>query len=227
VLLISISMAVFLSGCVYNPDIDPANFVSIIDNPYYPLIPGTTFFYQNATGFDFERNEVYVTNETKTILGVVTTIVLDRVWNETGDLVEETYDWYAQDKDGNVWYFGEDTKEYKNGVVVSTKGYWEAGKNGSKPGIIMKADLEIGDSWWEKYALGIAIDRAKVLSLNESATVPYGSFENCLKTQDWTPLEPRFYENKYFYPGVGEILEVVVKGGSGRIELINITYNPV
>jgi len=125
----------------YNPIIDSADFVTEIDNLYFPLKPGTTFIYRGETEEGVQRNEVVVTNQTKTILGVLTTVVWDRVWDEDDELVEETYDWYAQDKDGNVWYFGEDSKEYESGVVVSTAGSWEAGVDGAKPGIIMEAVL--------------------------------------------------------------------------------------
>ena len=222
-LLLPITLAVFMSGCIYNPKIDPANFVSVIDNPYYPLIPGTTYFYNGSVDNKTETNTIIVTHQHKMILDVNTTVIWDRVWNATGDLVEETYDWYAQDKNGDVWYFGEDSKEYDHGIVVSTKGSWEAGKHGAKPGIVMKAHPKIGESWWQEYALGAAMDTIKMLSLNESVTVPYGVCNNCIKTADWTPLEPRVLENKYYYPGVGIVLSVMVKGGVERLELVNVT----
>jgi len=186
--------------------------VAKIDNRYFPLMPGTAFIYQGGTKGGIERNEVYVTHQTKQILGVICTEVRDRV-SVDGKLVEETLDWYAQDKDGNVWCFGEEAKEYENGVVVSTEGSWEAGIDGAKPGIIMEANPQIGGSYRQEYYKGKAEDMATVLSLNESVSVPYGSFKNCLKTKDFTPLEPGIIENKYYSAGVGVVLTIMVEGG--------------
>ncbi|MEK7399723.1 MAG: hypothetical protein AAB116_22510, partial [Candidatus Poribacteria bacterium] len=139
----------------YNPTVDPTNFVTKIDNKYFPLVPGTTFIYQGKTEDGTERNEVYVSQKTKTILGVTCIVIEDRVW-VNDDLVESTLDWYAQDKVGDVWYFGEDSKEYDKGAVVSTKGSWEAGVNGAKPGIIMQANPQIGKSYRQEYYKGEA-----------------------------------------------------------------------
>jgi hypothetical protein len=207
----------------YNPVIDPANFVSTIDNPFYPLTPGTIFFYESATQEGKEINKVHVTHATKEILGVTCVVVEDTVWLE-GNIIEAALDWYAQDKDGNVWYFGEDSKAFENGVVVSTEGSWEAGVDGAKPGYIMKAAPKIGESYRQEYYEEEAEDMAEVLSLTDSASVPYGSYQNCLKTREWTPLERNFEENKYYAAGVGCVLEVVTKGGSERVELIDIKH---
>jgi hypothetical protein len=205
----------------YNPVIKPENFVARIDNNYSPMKPGTKYIYRGATEDGIERNEVSITHQTKTILGVVCTIVEDKVWlNE--QLVESTLDWYAQDKDGNVWYFGEDSKEYKNGNVVSTEGSWEAGVDGAKPGIIMKANPQVGDSYRQEYLFNEAEDMAEVLGLNESANVPYGTFTNCLKTKDWSPLETDVIENKYYLPGIGFVMSKTVKGDMDTVELVDI-----
>jgi hypothetical protein len=184
----------------YAPHIDPADFTTTIDNEYLPMKPGTTFVYQGGA----ERNEMRVTHDTKKVMGVECVVVDDRAW-ENGQLIEKTYDWFAQDKEGNVWYFGENTKEYKNGEVVSTKGSWEAGVDGAKPGIIMQADPKVGQSYRQEYYPGEAEDMAKVQSLNDSVTVPYGSFDHVLVTKEWTPLEPSYHEHKYYAPGVGQV----------------------
>ena len=118
----------------YAPHIDPAEFTTKVDNKYFPLKPGTTFFYEGG----LQRDEMTVTHHTKKVMGVECVVVNDKGW-EAGKLIEGTYDWFAQDKEGNVWYFGEDTKEYKNGKVTTTKGSWEAGVDGAKPGIIMQS----------------------------------------------------------------------------------------
>ena len=126
-----------------------------------------------------------VTHSTKQIMGAKCVVVDDRVWAH-GKLTEKTYDYYAQDKKGNVWYFGEDSKEYKNGKV-STAVSWEAGKNGAKPGIIMPTDPKLGQTYRQEYQKGVAEDMAKVLELNSSAKVPYGSFEHALVSKEWSP----------------------------------------
>ena len=144
----------------------------------------------------------------------------DRVWLDE-DLTEATFDWYAQDNEGNVWYMGEDSKEYENGEVVSTEGSWEAGVDGAKPGIIMKADPQVGDSYRQEFYPGHAEDAAKVVSLNETVTVPFGTFTNCLQTRDVNLLDPTENEDKYYCTSVGGVtLEVAIDSGE-RTELID------
>jgi len=208
-------------GVPYAPVINPDDFVDQIDNPYLPLVPGTTYIYEGVSEDGAERNEVQVTNDTKVIMNVTCIVVWDRVWLE-GDLIEETFDWYAQDKDGNVWYFGEDSKEISNGVVVSTEGSWEAGVDGAQPGIVMLGTPAVGDEYRQEYYKGEAEDMAEVLSLTESVTVPHGSFDDCLVTKDWTPLEKGVAENKYYAQGVGLVKELAVEGGTGYMELVDV-----
>jgi hypothetical protein len=206
----------------YSPDIDPANFVDKVDNKYFPLEPGTTFVYEGKDEEGFERTEVSVTNDTKKIMGVECTVLRDRVWID-GELVEDTFDWHAQDKEGNVWYFGENSREIENGKVVSTEGSWEAGVDGAKPGILIQGDPKVGETYRQEYYPGAAEDKGKVLSLDESATVPYGSFDHLQMTKDWNPLEPAAgVAHKYYAPGIGKLQEVYVKGPSERVELIDI-----
>jgi len=165
-------------------DIDSANFVSQVDHEFFPLLPGTTFVYQGMADGIPIRDEVYVTHDTKEILGITCTVVRDRAF-EGGVLVEETFDWYAQDVDGNVWYFGEDSKELDpDGNVISTAGSWQAGVNGAEPGIIMEAHPKVGDRYQQENAPGVAEDMAQVRSLDESACVAYGCFDGLLKTKE-------------------------------------------
>jgi hypothetical protein len=201
------------------PKFDPCNFGNeIIDNPYFTLTPGTTFTYQTETEDGTEKDMVIVTNETKEILGITTTVVWDRVWLDE-ELTEETFDWHAQDKQGTVWYMGEDSKEYENGEVVSTEGSWEAGVDGAQPGIIMEADPQVGDSYRQEYYPGHAEDAAKVVSLGEEVTVPFGTFTNCLQTRDVSLLEPNQDEDKYYCKDAGGVaLEVAIDSGE-RTEL--------
>ena len=188
------------SQTAYAPHIDPAKFTTTIDNEYFPLKPGTTFVYEGGA----QHGEMTVTSDTKRVMGVECVVVDHKEW-ENGKLIERTYDWFAQDNKGTVWYFGENTKEYENGKVVSTKGSWEAGVDGAKPGIIMPADPKVGESYRQEYYPGEAMDMARVLSLNESVTVPYGSFDHVLETKEWTPLQPGFSEKKYYVRGVGPL----------------------
>jgi len=134
---------------------------------------------------------------------------------------------YAQDRDGNVWYFGEDTKEFESDGTVSTAGSWQGGVDGAQPGILMLAQPQVGDTYRQEYYAGEAEDMAEVLSLAESITVPYGSFEDVLSTRDWTPLEPSIAENKYYAPGVGLVREEIVQGGSGIVELISVAVEMI
>ncbi len=201
---------------------DPSQFVAQIDNPYLPLVPGTTFTYRETADGHVQQDVVEVTHDTKEILGVTATVVLDTTTTQGGNPVEKTFDWYAQDRDGNVWYFGEDTKEYKHGHVVSTKGSWEAGVHGAKPGIIMEANPQAGDAYRQECASNVAQDTARVRQVGASVTVPFGSFDNVLVTKEWTPLERGVIENKYHAPCVGEVRAVLVKGGHEESVLVDV-----
>lgn len=206
----------------YNPAISPSNFVGAIDNRYFSLAKGDRFVYEAETEDGTERIEVYVTNETKTVMGVPVTVVWDRVWLN-GDLIEDTRDWYAQDKEGNVWYFGEDTRELALGQVLTTEGSFEAGVDGAKPGVAMPANPKPGQTYRQEYYLGHAEDMVEVLALGESVSTPSGNFTGCLKTRDWTPLEPGVEENKYYCPQVGfAVLEVGLEDGE-RAELVEFS----
>jgi len=214
----------FPAGAMTSRQIDPGNFVSKIDNPYFPLRPGTTFTYRGETEGVPTRNVTIVTNDTKVILGVTTTVVHDQVY-ENGVLAEDTFDWYAQDKAGNVWYFGEDTKELdENGNVISTEGTWEAGVNGAEPGIVMEANPKKGDKYQQEFAADVAEDMAQVVGFVDSFCVSYGCFNNVLVTKEWTPLERGVVENKYYAKGVGFIYGVMVKGGDEQIELVRVRH---
>ncbi len=234
VMLIGLSIGVVHAKCLEAQAINPADFESPKDNLYFPIpTVETTYVYQPKTDDEIIRNLITFTTATKEIMGVACTVVHDVEVIWVDDLtawvpLEDTYDWYAWDNDGNVWYFGEYTEAYSYDedwtlVDTSTEGSWEAGVDGALPGIVMLADPKPGVCYQQEYYEGEAEDMAEVLSLGESVTVPYGSFKNCLKTKEWTPLEPDVEENKYYAPGVGLVLEVAVKGGSGRVELISIS----
>jgi hypothetical protein len=221
ILLVSCSPATNRSDQdqAYSPNIDPANFVTVIDNPYFPLTLGRTWIYEGDGPEGFEHIEVNVTDETREIMGVTVTVVRDTV-SINGEVAEDTYDYYAQDKDGNVWYFGEDSKEIANGQVVSTAGSWEAGVDGALPGIIMLADPQVDAEYRQEYYAGEAEDMGKVIETGVSVSLTNVSIENCIKTEDWTPLEPGVMENKTYCPAYGLVLSEGVQGTSGRQELI-------
>lgn len=205
-------------------DFDPDDFVGEVDNPFFPLEPGTTFLYEGTSDGVPTSNEVFVTHDTKEILGVETTVVRDLAFEEDV-LVEETFDWYAQDEDGNVWYFGEDTKELdEEGNVISTEGSWEAGVDGAEAGIIMLADPRVGDRYHQEFAPGVAEDEAKVLSLDKSRCVAFGCFDDLLLTKEWTRLHPGVVDHKFYAQGIGFLLGVTVKGGDERSELVDVTF---
>jgi len=200
---------------------DPSGFVAQVDNPYLNFAQGRVFIYQSQTPDGVETDSVQVTKMKKTILGIAATVVHDKVYLN-GSLTEDTFDWYAQDTLGNVWYLGEDSKQIQNGVVVGTEGSWEAGVNGAQAGIIMLAQPKNGIQYQQEFAAGVAEDNAKVLNLSSNVVVAYGSFTGCLKTEEWTPLEPGSREQKFYKAGVGLLLTVQPSGGGVQEELTAI-----
>jgi hypothetical protein len=200
-------------------NIDPTNYQTVVDNPYFPLVPGTEYNYTEKLGKHISENIVTVTHDTKVILGVTCVVVHDIV-KEKGVVKEETFDWYAQDKQGNVWYFGEASKEYKANGKASTEGSWEAGVDGALPGIAMKGQPTVGEPYRQEYYTGVAEDMGQIVGINESTTVPYGSFTGCVKTKDWSNLEPG-HEFKWYAKGVGCIR---TESAEGEVtELISIS----
>jgi hypothetical protein len=187
----------------YHPVVEPTNFQAAVDNPYFPLVPGTTFKFLEKSGKSTSENEVTVTHDTKVIMGVTCVVVHDKV-TQKGVLKEETFDWYAQDKQGNVWYFGEATKEYLARGKVSTEGSWEAGVDGAQPGIIMQGQPAPGEPYRQEYSAGRAEDMGQIVAVADSVTVPYGTFAGCVRTKEWSMLEPGT-EKKWYAKGLGVV----------------------
>jgi hypothetical protein len=206
----------------YSVDINPEDFTTTIDNPLLPFTPGSRWVYESETEDGLERIEVEVTDETREVMGVTTIVVHDEVFLD-GELIEDTFDWYAQDSEGNVWYFGEETAELEDGEVVSTEGSWEAGVDGALPGIVMPADPQPGDEYFQEFYEGEAEDYARIVSVGESVEVPFGSFDDCVVTEDLNPFEPDVIEHKSYCPGIGMTLEEKVAGSDERVELIEFT----
>ncbi len=196
----------------YNPEIIPSNFVDSVTNIYFPLKPETVYSYAGQTADGAESTIVTVLSETKTVAGVTCTVVRDVVSLE-GLVIEDTYDWYAQDKDGNVWYMGENVSNYENGKLVDNEGSWEAGIDEAKPGIIMLANPVLEMPYRQEYYFGKAEDWGKTIAKGITVTIPLGIYENCIKTADWNAVEPDApFEFKYYAPGIGLIKEEIADG---------------
>jgi hypothetical protein len=204
-------------------EMDPANFTSEIDNPYWPMVPGTTWTYEETDDEGVTQQiEVTVTDETREIMGIESRVVRDVV-TEDGEVIEDTFDWYAQDADGNVWYMGEDTTEFENGEPVSKAGSWEAGVDGAMAGIVMPADPQPGMAYRQEYYEGEAEDNGAVLAVEEFVEVPHDSYDDVIMTRDSTPLEPDMLEYKFYARDVGQVMTLQVSGGSAREVLVDLT----
>jgi hypothetical protein len=201
--------------------LDPREFTTQIDNPWWPMRPGARWVYRE-TEPDGTRQRIVVTVTARTrriANGVLARVVRDTV-TEDGELVEDTRDWYAQDRAGNVWYLGERTRDYEDGRIVSTAGSFEAGVDGAQAGVVMPADPRPGQRYRQEHYAGRAEDRGSVVSLDERAQVPAGLFWDVVMTRDVNPLEPAALEFKFHARGVGAVLAVGVSGGSSREELV-------
>ena len=203
--------------------IDPANFVAVVDNPWFPLPAGGKWTYRGEKDGIPSHEVVTVTGETKTIQGVPCTVVHD-VLSQKGHVAERTDDYYAQDANGTVWYFGEDTAELDaKGEVTSTEGTWQSGKDGASAGIFMTASPHVGESYRQEYLKGHAEDHYAVVALGQTVRVPGVSSNDALLTKEWTPLEPHVLDHKYYVQGIGTVLEQTVRGGSERNALVSFT----
>lgn len=200
--------------------LDPKDFTTRIDNPYWPMRPGSRWVYrEQGTHGHAMRIVVTVTGRTRKVAGVTARVIHD-VATQNGRLEEDTYDWYAQDRTGNVWYLGEDTRSFRNGKVRSSGGSWEAGVDGAQAGVMIPAHPRVGMSYRQEYLAGHAEDAARVLSLDEQAEVPFGHVTDALLTKDYTPLEPKMLEYKLYAKGVGPVLTVGVSGDVGMEQLL-------
>jgi hypothetical protein len=200
----------------------PGEFVGQVTNRYFPLQPGTTLTYKGKVDGNSATDVFSITNETKEILGVTTTVVHDQVFVKR-ELVEDTFDWFAQDAAGNVWYFGEDTKELEDGVVVSTEGSWEAGVDGARAGIFMPAHPMVGQVFKQEDAKNVAEDCSEIVDLNASVHTPFVSSNEAMKTEEFSLLEPDVLDNKYYVKDIGLVREQTIQGGNDTLSLVSVT----
>ena len=207
----------------YEPVLDPANFTTTIDNPYFPLPVGRTLVYRGVKDGQTQEDRVTVTDQTKTVAEGITARVVTDVATHDGTLLEKTSDWYAQDKQGNVWYVGEATAAYRPTGKVDTSGSWEAGVDNAEPGLVMKAKPQIPDAYRQEFLSGEAEDTAWIVGTSGSATVPAGTFENVLTTLEATRIEPGAYDRKVYAPGVGMIREEALTGDREYAELVSVS----
>ena len=220
-MLIGLGLAALLAGSSGAATaLNPADYTARVDNPWYPLTPGTTYIYTGSKDGKPGRDVMKVTNRTTKIEGVPCAVVDDRLYLN-GRLHERTTDWYTQDKQGNVWYFGEETAELdKHGGVTSTEGTWKAGVHGAQPGIFMPADPQLGRSFRQEYYKGQAEDHFQIIGRFNTVTQPAAA--NTLLTKEWTPLEPKVLDNKLYVRGIGMVLEQTVRGGTEHFHLVSL-----
>jgi hypothetical protein len=205
-------------------NLDPKDFTSRIDNPYWPMDPGTRWTYRETDKAGAQLKVVVtVSDQTKKIANGVTARVVRDTATEDGEIIEDTIDWYAQDREGNIWYLGENTAEFENGKLLSKEGSFEAGVDGAKPGVIMPAHPQDGMQYRQEYYKGEAEDNGEVLSTDEMVRSPFGQFDNALLTKDTITIEPNVLEYKLYAKGIGPVVALGVSGGPGSREyLINL-----
>jgi hypothetical protein len=207
----------------YEPVLDPADFTTTIDNPYFPLPVGRTLVYQGVKDGQTQTDTVRVTNQTKLVAEGITARVVTDVAKHDGTVIEKTSDWYAQDDQGNVWYLGEDTAHYLANGKLDTSGSWEAGVNDAEPGLIMEATPQIPDAYRQEFLSGEAEDTAWIVDRGGSVTVPYGKMKNVLTSLEATRLEPGAYDKKVYAPGIGIVREQALTGEPEVAELVSVT----
>jgi hypothetical protein len=214
-------LAALVAGC--GSSSQRSSFSPNVTNAWFPLQMGSVYRYRGVKDGEPSREVMTVTHRTRTIDGARCVVVADLLYLR-GKLEERTRDYYTQDADGNVWYFGEDTAELDaNGQVKTREGTWHAGVNGAKPGIFMYAHPRAGQSARQEDLKGQAEDHFQVLRRGVALTVPFKAFRRTLLTKEWTPVEPDVLDHKYYARGIGTVLEQTVKGGDERNELVFFT----
>jgi hypothetical protein len=211
------------SGAGYEPVLDPADFTTTIDNPYFPLPVGRRWVYRGLKDGQSQVDRVTVTGRTRVVAEGITARVVTDVATHEGKLLEKTSDWYAQDKQGNVWYVGEDTVAYLPNGKLDRSGSWEAGVHDAEPGLVMKAHPRIPDAYRQEFLAGEAEDTAWIVGTSGSAKVPAGTFKRILTTLEATRIEAGAYDRKVYAPGIGMISEEALTGDKEYAELVSMS----
>ena len=218
--ILALAVGATASARTARSTIDPSRFSTRIDNPWFPLVPGTTYVYAGVDGDMRSRDVVTVTHGTVSVTGIRCRVVRDLLYHD-GRLAERTTDWYAQERSGDVWYFGEQTAELDaKGRVTSTEGSWQAGVSGARAGIIMLAHPRVGKAYQQEFFKGHAEDFARVIGLFRG--VAGSTSGTMLLTAEWTPLEPGVLDHKLYVRGLGDVVERTVKGGNEYLELQSV-----
>jgi len=205
----------------YEPVLNPGDFVRVIDNLYYPLPVGRTLIYRGVRDGQTQTDRVHVTSGTKVLEGITATAVSD-VARHNGKLLEKTTDWFAQDKQGNVWYLGEDTAAYLPNGQIDRSGSWQAGVRDGEPGIIMLAHPQIPDAYRQEFLRGQAEDTAWIVNKGGSVRVPFGVVHHILTSLEFTRLEPGVIDQKIYAPGIGIVRELSQKGPLEVARLVSV-----
>jgi hypothetical protein len=206
----------------YEPVLDPAHFVSVIDNPYYPLPVGRSLIYRGIKDGQTQIDRVTVLSRTRVVEGVTATVVRD-VAKHGKTLLEKTFDWFAQDDQGAVWYLGENTKAYGPNGHIDTSGSWESDVNDAEPGIIMEPDPQVPDAYRQEYLAGEAEDTAWIVNRGGSVVVPYGTVHRVLTSLEFARIEPDVIDQKIYAPGIGIAREVALHGEHEVAKLVKVT----
>ncbi len=206
------------SAGAYNPVINPSDFSDVITNSNFALSVGKKFVVEAATKEGLERIEIFIPGWTKEVLGVQTLVYWDRVYVD-GELVEDTRDYLAQHKNGDVWYFGENVDNYEEGKLVDHDGSWVAGVDGAKPGIWIKGTHTAGDSYRQELYPGKAEDMRDVVAVGQTVKTKKKTYTNCVQMYDWTPLDAESKEHKYYCPEAGALVleKHLVKGETAEL----------
>jgi hypothetical protein len=225
--------AAFSTKKIGLPEFDADNFDSPVANPWFPLVAGTEYVYEAEEEEGLLTTRIIVTGDTKQVMGITAMVVreIEEIYIEELDqtfILEDTFDWFAMDNEGNVWYFGEETTSFEyddewNLEGTNNEGAWEAGVDGALPGILILGDPVVGASYQQEFFEGEAEDMAKVLRLNAKVSIDFGDFEDVMVTKEWNPLSPGSVEHKYYAPGVGLVYIKELSGGKTVIvELVEI-----
>ena len=212
------------AGSGYEPVLDSADFSTTIDNAYFPLPVGRTWVYKGVKDGQNQIDTVTVTPDTKLVAeGITARVVRDVATTQDGRVLERTFDWYAQDKQGNVWYVGEETVAYLANGKTDTSGSWEAGVHDAEPGLVMESDPQIPDAYRQEFLANQAEDTAWIVDRGGSFTGPSGTFKNALTSLEATRIEPGAYDRKVYAAGVGMVREEALTGPQEYADLVSVS----